>query len=374
MRSKFTNFILFIIMILLIATIAIFTMVIYANIKGIKTEDVIYTINAIYSDIVDENENNETSSNKETHKDNQIIENIDVQEVELNNENGNKYYYNQLTENQKKIYDGLLENKKNMYNGTYKIQYGGIFTDLLKEEGGSKKLGQDYQSAVETFLYDNPDVFYIDANKLFLSVETSTTLLKKTYNVYIGPAENETYYSEGFTSENQVKSAIKKIEDTRDMVLGTLTENTYKNVLKIHDYIVDNVKYDSNYTSIGTYSIYGALIDKKSVCEGYAKALKYLLDAAKIPCVIAQGSATNSTGKVESHAWNCVNLAGKWYYIDATWNDPIIIGEGKVAKSIQYKYFLKGAKTFNKDHVLSYKFSDGGRIYRYPSVQEYDYE
>lgn len=345
MKSKLTNIMLFIIMILLIGVIVVFAMMIYENITDKTLTDTLYSMNTILTNTGDINKN-------------------EVKE---------KYFYNQLTETQKNIYHGLQENKQNMQDGKHKIQYGEIFSDILKEEDGSEKLGQDYQSAVETFLNDNPDIFYIDANKLYLSVETSKNIFKTTYNVYIGPAENSTYYVEHFTSKEQINLAINKIEKIKDTIISRLTGNTYRDILKIHDYLVESIEYDKNYSSIGCYSIYGALIDKKCVCEGYAEALKYLLNAAQIPCEIIQGSAINSAGKTESHAWNCVKLDGKWYYIDATWDDPIIIGGGQVSKSIQYKYFLKGSKTFAKDHTLSYQFSNGGRLYKYPVVQEYDY-
>lgn len=369
MKSKFTNFMLYIIMIILIAAIAIFARAIYTNITNITSTDTIYTINSIATNKTEEDLENTVKLNENKEETNIVLE-----DVIIDKEIKSRYFYEQLTDIQKLIYDGLQENKENMQDGTYKIQYGGIFTDILKEEGGNEKLGNDYQSAVESFLYDNPDVFYLDANKLYLSVETSKTILKTTYNVYIGAEENSTYYVDGFTSKTQVKTAVKKIEDIKDNIVSRLTGDTYRDILKIHDYLVENIDYDSNYDSIGCYSIYGALIDKKCVCEGYAKALKYLLNAAGIPSVIAQGTAINSSGKTEDHAWNIVYLNDKWYYIDATWDDPIIIGGGKIAKNVQYKYFLKGSKTFNKDHTLSYQFSENGRIYRYPIAQEYDYK
>ena len=33
-------------------------------------------------------------------------------------------------------------------------------------------------------------------------------------------------------------------------------------------------------------------------------------------------TATNSIGSAGLHAWNQVQLDGKWYYIDCTWDDP----------------------------------------------------
>ena len=87
-----------------------------------------------------------------------------------------------------------------------------------------------------------------------------------------------------------------------------------------------------------------------------------------------QGTATNSSGQTESHAWNCVEINGIWYEIDTTWDDPIIVGgSGRVSNDIKYRYFLKGTDTFEKDHVLSYQFSDGGKIFSYPTISREDY-
>lgn len=356
MKSKFKAIMLFLLMIFLIGIIIIFGIVLYSNLVGTDIKDI---ISVDTSNVVDLQKENNSPKKEE----NNIITKANT-----------KFFYNQLTDIQKKIYSGMEDNKENMMNGTYQIEYGTVFSDILNEENGKERLGDDYQSAVEAFLYDNPDVFYIDANKLYLTVETTNRLFKKTTNVFIGPKDNSNYYVDGFKSAEQVRTAMDKINEKKEEVLRKLTNNTYRNVLKIHDYLIDNIDYDQNNTSIGSYSIYGALVDKKCVCEGYAKTLKYLLNVANIPCIIVQGTATNSTGKSESHAWNCVYVNNEWYYIDATWNDPIIIGKGTIAKSIQYKYFLKGSKTMNKDHTLIYKFSDNGKTFWYPKVSETDYK
>ena len=41
---------------------------------------------------------------------------------------------------------------------------------------------------------------------------------------------------------------------------------------------------------------------KISICEGYAKSLKYLANQAGIKCEIMQGTGTNTSGQTESHA------------------------------------------------------------------------
>ena len=373
MKSKIKNIFLFIIMLILIASIAIFGIAIYMDVTKVDTSSINY--------YVDFNEENNDREQKTANADSTYIETSGnyistntITENSANNVVESNFYYNQLTDTQKKIYDGLIQNKDNMTDGTYVVEYGEAFSDILEQEGGNEQLGDDYQAAVEAFLYDNPDVFYMDVNKLYLNVKSKKKVFSTTYNVYVGPAENSNYFAEGFTSKAQVQDAKRKIENIKNSILQNVTGDTYKDILYIHDYLVENIDYDQDYSSIGSYSMYGALIDKECVCEGYAKTLKYLLNAANIPCEIIQGQATSSSGKTESHAWNIVYLEGKWYYIDATWDDPIIIGEGTVAKSVQYQYFLKGSDDMSGDHTLFYQFSDGGRTFRYPEASEENYE
>ena len=62
--------------------------------------------------------------------------------------------------------------------------------------------------------------------------------------------------------------------------------------------------------------------------------------------------AENSTGNRESHAWNDVLIDGKWYAVDVTWDDPIIVGgNGRLTNDLRYNYFLKGSDTFYSSHT-----------------------
>ena len=87
-----------------------------------------------------------------------------------------------------------------------------------------------------------------------------------------------------------------------------------------------------------------------------------------IPCIIVSGKATNSEGNTENHAWNYVQINNAWYAIDCTWDDPILIGSGYLSNSSKYKYFLKGADEFNKTHVPDGQFTEGGKVFEYPTL------
>ena len=291
-----------------------------------------------------------------------------------NNNSKNNYFYSQLNEYSKIIYNGLQNNIENLKTGTYKIEFGNTFSGVLSNENGQEILSNYYQSAIEAFMYDNTDIFYLNVNKMYLNIESTKYANRTTYNVYISNGNQNNYLADGFYSKEQINKCQREIEEVKKQVLsgiGGLTE--YQKILKIHDYLVDNISYDSSLSKDNIYNMYGALINKQCVCEGYSKAFKYLLDEAKIENVIVIGKATNSEGKSENHSWNYVLLDDKWYAIDVTWDDPIIRGGGKLSKSSKYKYFLKGSSSINKDHTPIGQFTENGKVFTYPTLSSRDY-
>ena len=247
------------------------------------------------------------------------------------------------------------------------------FTDILSNANGQEKLGDYYQSAIEAYMYDNPDVFYLSPNKMYLNIETTTRGSKKSYNVFISCGDNSNYFIHEFSSSAEVNSAISQLERIKSQILSNKTSDTYENIKMIHDYLINNVEYDDTVSRKNIYNIYGALVNKSSVCEGYAKAFKYLADGLGIENTLVIGTGVNTNGQRENHAWNYVKLRDKWYAVDCTWDDPIIIGNGYVGDNIKYKYFLKGSRTMNDNHFPSSTFTDGGKVFRYPNLSESDY-
>lgn len=371
--SGLVSFLLFIVMIILLAGVGFFGFIIYKEmmINDSKEVSVVKTGNENEIEIVSEKIENKNIG--ETISDIFSTTPTTTNVTFSEKESGGKYFYEQLDENQKKIYNGLQQNKEKMYSGTYSIQYGDAFSDILKEENGSEKLGNDYQAAIEAYTHDNVDLFYIDISKLYLNIETRRKAFSTKYNVYIEPAEGKNYFANGFNSETDVRTAINKIEDEVNIIKSKCTGNIASDIKVIHDYLIEKIEYDEKNKSVGTYNIYGALVEKSCVCEGYAKAFKYLLEKVGIESILVQGIATNSEGIQEKHAWNAVNLNDKWYLVDVTWDDPIIVGKGFVKSGIHYKYYLKGSRTFDKDHKPEYTFSDGGKEFQYPVFSLSDY-
>ena len=170
----------------------------------------------------------------------------------------------------------------------------------------------------------------------------------------------------------QINNAISQIEQIRDEILNNRKSNTYDNIKMVHDYLIENIEYDTTISKSNIYNIYGAMVNGRAVCEGYARSFKYLMDALGIPCTLVIGEATNSEGQTEKHAWNYVKLNEIWYAVDTTWDDPVS-ANGVVTLAAKVKYLLKGANTMQKDHIPSGQFTDEGKIFNYPTLSIEDY-
>ena len=285
------------------------------------------------------------------------------------------YYYKQLNSYEKIIYDALKNNKENLKSGTYRLDFGDSFDKLLVEENGADLLQEYYQSGMETYLYDNPEIFYLAPTKMYINIHTTKKFFVTSYEVFLDSGENANYLAEGYTSKEQIIECENQIEQEVQKILSkTLGKTDYQKMLIIHDYLVENLIYEETVSKANIYNIYGALVNQECVCEGYAKAFKYLLDKIGIENIVIIGKATDSNDETQNHAWNYVNFDNNWYAVDVTWDDPIIIGGGTLSKKNKYKYFLKGSTTMRKDHEESNTFIENGRVYTHPILSVTDYE
>ena len=283
----------------------------------------------------------------------------------------NKYYYNQLDVYAKAIYDDLYSHKEDLKTGLYTLDFDIAFNALLHEDSGAETLEKDFQLAVNALVFDKPEIFYLDITKMYLLTEITTFGPKKTYRVSIGPSNNVPYLSSSFSNIETIRNAEFQIENLVQSL--RFSNDKYYQIREIHDFIVENTEYDETVSKSNIYNIYGTLINKEAVCEGYAKTFKYILDKLDIPCIIACGIGQNSKGQTESHAWNYVKLNDVWYAVDVTWDDPVIRGNGSVTNEMRYHYFLRGSNSFFKDHT-----EDGNLIgnfrFTYPNLSIEDYK
>jgi len=114
----------------------------------------------------------------------------------------------------------------------------------------------------------------------------------------------------------------------------------------IYDHLAQNTRYGSSPDiEEANYNIIGPLLYGSAVCEGYAKAFKYLCDAIKLPCIVVSGSAINPQENNEPHSWNIVRVNGDYYHTDVTW-DSILSND----EENEYDYFNLTDEEMKNDH------------------------
>ena len=136
-------------------------------------------------------------------------------------------------------------------------------------------------------------------------------------------------------------NAIKLENKVREILDKNITDtmSAFDKELALHDYIVNNCRYGFfNDGSEWEYSAYGALVEGKAVCSGYAAAFDLLLKCAGLESRFVVGYAESSqrriddssgekskrsTLKADNHAWNQVKIDGIWYNVDTIWDDPV---------------------------------------------------
>ena len=144
-------------------------------------------------------------------------------------------------------------------------------------------------------------------------------------------------------SENYINSLFSElIKD--DM-------NTEEKILVLHDYIINNTKYDSERANQGdskydSARIMGIINDHYALCSAYSDLMGVILDKLGVP---------NFKVSSESHVWNAVYLNGKWLHLDLTWDDPITNTGRDI---LDHHYFLidnaklEELSKGNSDHIF----------------------
>lgn len=89
--------------------------------------------------------------------------------------------------------------------------------------------------------------------------------------------------------------------------------------LLAHDRLCAACCYDADAPDCG--SAYGAWMNGRASCAGYAEGYALLLESVGIPVRILAGTVQLPDGRALPHAWNLVYLDGSWYHTDCTWDD-----------------------------------------------------
>ena len=133
--------------------------------------------------------------------------------------------------------------------------------------------------------------------------------------------------------DNHAFSATKEHEkdiETLASYLGVFGKkyspaNEYLQVRAIYSWITHKINYDKPALLDGVTNDNDAVQvfkTRKAVCHGQANLFKAFCDELKIKCLVVTGPVKErfiEEGKLGEHAWNAVEIHGKWHLLDCTW-------------------------------------------------------
>ena len=126
---------------------------------------------------------------------------------------------------------------------------------------------------------------------------------------------------------DEIRNMKKDTAAKEDDEAGTLDVDGMTDEQKINlvnQFVCDYVEY-SEQSDPGmpdgypdqSHTAWGALFEHSAVCDGFSRTVKMICDDIGLNCYIVIGDVIGAGG----HAWNLVEIDGKWYHLDVTWND-----------------------------------------------------
>ena len=140
----------------------------------------------------------------------------------------------------------------------------------------------------------------------------------------------------------------------------------YEKIKVLHDYIINNAKYDVERNKNGdskylSYIAYGPLFEGYATCNGYTDLMAIFLNKMGYDNYKIATTPEEISYSATGHIWNAVKVDGKWLHLDLTWDDPI--SDINVSRDT---YFLIDTKTLEKINDGTHKFDKA--IYKEASL------
>ena len=245
------------------------------------------------------------------------------------------------------------------------LQKGGLGV-VVEQQDGAASLASTYDAtALEKLIVEGIKAWQtsIDVSELGLTRDDinngAVRSIINSHPEFISLSGGYRYWTSGSTitqiefayltnakeEQQELDAALQEVKSKID-ISGMTDEEI---VLAYHEYLTSTVAYAYEDYFNGTiaanhgYDMYGALVKHSCVCQGYAETMFYLLREAGLSCAVASSENIN-------HAWNIVKIHGKWYHIDATWDDPVWDMPGRS----YHDYFLVSFDTMNKNTLTNH--------------------
>lgn len=142
------------------------------------------------------------------------------------------------------------------------------------------------------------------------------------------------------------------------------SRDLYGQILYLHDHLVQHSDYQ---TGAHCFDAYGCIIEGRAVCAGYAAAFQLLMQMLGVECGKIHGGSATKRISDSNHEWNYIRLADGYYYVDVTWDDPVINGSA-AGSHVSHAFFC-----LDQNELLLTHNIDGDQPLPRPFGSRYNY-
>ena len=161
------------------------------------------------------------------------------------------------------------------------------------------------------------------------------------------------------------EAARQEIEELAGVIVAGASTD-YERLLRIHDWVAENIYYDKDSYRAGrprAKDAYGTLSNRKSTCTGYANLAAALLRSIGIPSRVIRGHALgiSAAGKYwdevdhseTTHSWNEAFVDGRWVILDTTRDSGNKYEDGQFRQGrVKHVYFDPSLQAFSHSHKI----------------------
>ncbi|MBP0983313.1 MAG: Ig-like domain-containing protein [Oscillospiraceae bacterium] len=157
-----------------------------------------------------------------------------------------------------------------------------------------------------------------DLDKVSLDATITYNLEYMIHRLGVNPALKSRASKEAIAYSQKLDAIIKSC------IKSGMTDK--EKIIALHDYMIKHYSYDYSYSQ-ESYSYLGLIDNNTGVCQAFATMLQELASRCGIKAATVTGYAGEPGGTLGAHMWNCVQIGGKNYYIDVTFDENFTTGD-----------------------------------------------